>query len=47
MVDIVLATDDLAVLGGPETVNVEVDFGPTGDRGSQIFSNVGKIEECC
>jgi len=42
MVDIVLATDDLAVLGGPETVNVEVDFGPTGDRGSQIFSNVGK-----
>lgn len=42
MVDIVLATDDLAVLGGPETVNVEVDFGPTGNRGSQIFSNIGK-----
>lgn len=42
MVDIVLTTDDLAVLGGPETVNVEVDFGPTGNRGSQIFSNLGK-----
>jgi hypothetical protein len=42
MVDILLTTEDVAVLGGPDTVNVEVDFGPTGDRGSQIFSNVGK-----
>lgn len=42
MVDIVLSTDELSVLGGPQTVNVEVDFGPTGDRGSQIFSNLGK-----
>jgi len=42
MVDILLTTDELSVLGGPETVNVEVDFGPSGDRGSQIFSNTGK-----
>jgi hypothetical protein len=42
MVDILLTTEDISVLGGPDTVNVEVDFGPTGDRGSQIFSNVGK-----
>jgi hypothetical protein len=42
MVDILLTTEDVAVLGGPDTVNVEVDFGTTGDRGSQIFSNVGK-----
>lgn len=42
MVDILLTTDELSVLGGPETVNVEVDFGPAGDRGSQIFSNTGK-----
>jgi hypothetical protein len=42
MVDTVFSNDDLAVLGGPETVNVEVDFGPTGDRGSQIFTNTGK-----
>jgi hypothetical protein len=42
MVDILLTTDDLAVLGGPETVNVEVDFGPTGDRGSQIYAVSGK-----
>lgn len=42
MVDVVLATDQLAVLGGPSAVNVEVDFGPAGDRGSQIFTNTGK-----
>lgn len=37
MSEIVLSTDDLTVLGGPETVNLEVDFGPQGDRGSYIF----------
>lgn len=42
MVDILLSSDDLSVLGGPDTVNVEVDFGPAGTRGSQIFANTGK-----
>lgn len=42
MVDILLTNDDLSVLGGPETVNVEVDFGPSGDRGSLIYANTGK-----
>lgn len=42
MVDILLNTEDISILGGPQTVNVEVDFGPTGTRGSQIFSNSGK-----
>ena len=42
MVDILLTTDDLAILGGPETVNVEVDFGPAGDRGSQIYAVSGQ-----
>lgn len=42
MVDAYIISDELAVLGGPETVNVEVDFGPSGDRGSQIFVNTGK-----
>lgn len=37
MVDVLLASDDLVVLGGPETVNVEVDFGQKGDRGSLVF----------
>lgn len=42
MVDVNLSSDDLLVLGGPETINVEVDFGPTGDRGSLIFVGNGK-----
>lgn len=37
MPDILLSNDDITVLGGPATVNLEVDFGPKGDRGSQIF----------
>lgn len=42
MVDIILSSDDLVVLGGPESVNVEVDFGPKGDRGSLVFVGNGK-----
>jgi hypothetical protein len=34
-------TDDVLVLGGPDTVNVEVDFGDKGDRGSLIFVGNG------
>jgi hypothetical protein len=41
MVDILLATEELSVFGGPETVNVELDFGPQGDRGSFIFVGNG------
>jgi hypothetical protein len=42
MVDINLSTDDLAVLGGPETINVELDFGATGERGSYIYAVSGQ-----
>jgi hypothetical protein len=42
MVDVLLTTSDISVLGGPETVNVEVDFGSTGDRGSQIYAVSGQ-----
>lgn len=42
MAEIVLTTEDLVVLGGPDTINVEVDFGPKGDRGSLIFVGNGK-----
>lgn len=42
MPDVVLASDDLAVLGGPATVKVEVDFGKEGIRGSRIYSGPGK-----
>lgn len=34
--------EDILVLGGPETINVEVDFGPQGNRGSLIFVGNGK-----
>lgn len=37
MVDVLLADESLVVLGGPQSVNVEVDFGTQGDRGSLIF----------
>lgn len=40
--DVVLSTEDLTILGGPQAVTVEVDYGATGDRGSQIFVNTGK-----
>jgi hypothetical protein len=42
MAEIVLTTEDLVVLGGPDTINVEVDFGPQGDRGSRIYVGNGK-----
>lgn len=42
MADVLLANDDLVVLGGPEEINVEVDFGPKGDPGSRIYVGNGK-----
>jgi hypothetical protein len=42
MVDVLLATDDLTVLGGPAEVSVDLDFGPQGDRGSLMF--VGNVK---
>jgi hypothetical protein len=41
MAEVILSSDDLTVLGGPSVVSVDVDFGPTGDRGSQIFVGNG------
>lgn len=41
MPDILLSNDDLTVLGSPETVELLVDIGPQGDRGSQIFVGFG------
>lgn len=37
MADIVLTTEDLTVFGGPSSINLDVDFGPTGTRGSRIY----------
>ena len=38
MAEVVLSTDDLTVLGGPTSINIEVDLGAQGDRGTLIFS---------
>ena len=38
MADIVLSTVDLDVFGGPTSLDVSVDFGATGQRGSRIWS---------
>jgi hypothetical protein len=42
MADVVVANDDLVVLGGPSSLTVELDIGATGNRGSYIFTDVGK-----
>lgn len=42
MVDIVLDSDDLTVLGGPSTVSVQVDIGAEGDRGSIFVVGTGE-----
>lgn len=41
MADILLSNDDLTVFGGPETISLDLDFGPTGDRGSIIIGVLG------
>ena len=41
MPDVVLSNDDLTVLAGPATVELLVDIGPTGTRGSKFFVGIG------
>jgi hypothetical protein len=41
MAEVILSTEDLTVLGGPSSISVDVDFGPAGVRGSQIFVGDG------
>ena len=41
MVDTVVGSLDVTVLGGPSTVDVALDFGPTGERGSYYFVGDG------
>ena len=41
MTDVLLNNDDITVLGPPNTVEVLVDIGPTGTRGSQVFAGIG------
>jgi hypothetical protein len=41
MPDVILSNDDITVLGPPETVELLVDIGPTGERGSKFFVGIG------
>ena len=41
MVDVLLNTENVVVLGPPETINVSVDIGPQGTRGSKIIVGSG------
>jgi hypothetical protein len=39
--DILLENEDITVLGGPATIDVSVDVGQKGDRGSRFFVGYG------
>lgn len=41
MAEVLLATDDLLVLGGPTSIDLQLDYGAKGTRGSQIFLSNG------
>lgn len=41
MVSVLLNTDELTIYGGPDTVDLLVDIGPQGQRGSKIFVGSG------
>lgn len=45
MAEPILTTEDLLVLGGPASINVELDFGKAGIRGSTIVSGLGPPSE--
>ena len=42
MVDVLLNTEDVVVLGPPDTVDVLVDIGPQGTRGTKIIVGSGE-----
>jgi hypothetical protein len=41
MTEVFVSSDDVKVIGGTANVNVEVDFGPQGDRGSVFLVGLG------
>lgn len=41
MVDVVLNTDDLTIFAPPENIEIQVDIGPQGIRGSKFFVGAG------
>jgi hypothetical protein len=45
MADILLSNEDLTVFGGPETISLDLDIGPQGDRGSIIVGSNGNPQD--
>jgi hypothetical protein len=45
MVDVLLSTENITVIGGPSRVSLELDVGPKGPRGSQIFTGIEDPED--
>lgn len=41
MAEVLLSTDDLLVIGGPTSIDLQLDYGAKGSRGSQIFLSNG------
>jgi hypothetical protein len=41
MTTVLVSNDDLTILGSPEVVELLVDIGPTGTRGSKVFVGIG------
>ena len=41
MPDVLLSNDDITVLGPPSIIELLVDIGPSGTRGSQVFVGIG------
>lgn len=39
--DVLVNTDDIVVLGSPTNLDVSIDIGPTGQRGTKIFAGSG------
>jgi hypothetical protein len=43
--EVLLSTEDLLVIGPPSEITVDLDIGAKGQRGSQIFLDMGKPSE--
>jgi len=41
MAEVLLSTDEITVIGGPEKIALTIDVGPEGSRGSYIFAGNG------
>jgi hypothetical protein len=42
MVDVLLTSEDMTVLGGPTSISLDIDLGAQGPRGTNIFTGQGK-----